>query len=516
MVTQTTPLIPTKSPAPSDHFRTDHLRSDLRGRALRGAGVTLIAQTGTYVLSTVGTIILARLMTPHDFGLVTMVLSFSLLLQNFGTNGFIEATIQREHVDHQQLSTLHWINVTINGILALLFMAAAPVIAQFYKEPLLKPIVLVMALTIFFGGLSNQHQALLRRKMEFNKIAACDVVATLASVGVAIFLASWGWGYWALVAKWVVLPVVTAAGSWLLCGWRPSRPAKGSGVRPMLSFAFNTYGNFVLLYFAKTVDKMLVGRFHGSQALGNYDRAYQFSTMLPSQLLSPLNSVAMSSFSRLSNDAAKYRHTYLTLLSTLAFVTMPASAVLTLTGKDLLVLLLGPQWESAGQIFGVFGLSIGVMVLYYTSGWLHLSLGTPGRWLRWAVLSFIVTLTLFMTGLRFGPVGVAGAYSAGLYILTIPALWYAGRPIQLKTSALLSAVWKPFVSALTAGLLCWLVIHGSYPSLRDNALVRVLVSALLCISVYLGLVLALHRSMRPISQLTEFLRDMVPGLRSRS
>jgi PST family polysaccharide transporter len=398
-------------------------------------------------------------------------------------------------------------------------MASAPLIASFYKEPLLRSIVIAMGFTILFGGLSNQHQALLRRKMEFNKIASVDVAATLASVAIAIPLAYWGWGYWALVAKWLALPVVTTLGSWLLCRWRPGRPTRGVGVRPMLSFAFHTYGNFVLLYFSKTIDKMLVGRFFGSQALGNYDRAYQFSNMLPSQLLSPLNSVAMSAFSRLSNDPVKYRHTYLTLLSTLAFVSMPASAILALTGKDLIVFLLGPQWESAGRMFGVFGLSIGIMVLYYTSGWLHLSLGTPDRWLRWASLSFVVTGLLFLAGLPFGPLGVAAAYSIALYILAIPALWYAGRPIDLKVSRIVSAVGKEFISALAAGLLCWAVIHNSGSIsgglIADSALVRVLVSPILCLSVYLALVLALHRSLKPISQLIGFVRDMLPKLPSR-
>ena len=330
---------------PRDYFSTDHLRPDLRGRALRGASVTLVAQVCSYSIFTVGTIILARLLTPHDFGLVTMALSFSMLLQNFGTNGLIEATIQREEIHHKQISTLHWINVAINLALTLLFMASAPVIAWFYKEPLVKPIALVIAVSILFGGLSTQHQALLKRNMEFYKIAACDIGATSASLAIAILLACRGWGYWALVARWIVSPLMITAGSWLLCGWRPTRPAWRTGVRPMLSFALNTYATSALFYFHRTIDKMLVGRFYGSQALGNYDRAYQLSNMFPSQLLTPLNTVALPAFSRLTNDPAKYRHTYLTLLSIMAFVSMPISAVLTLTGKRFDPLALGTTVE---------------------------------------------------------------------------------------------------------------------------------------------------------------------------
>lgn len=501
-----------------DYFSTTRLRLDLRSRALSGVGVTVIAQACAFVISSVGTIVLARLLTPHDFGLVAMVLAFSFLLQNFGLNGFVEAIIQREHIDHKQVSTLWWINVGINLALALLFVALAPAIARFYAEPSLEPVVAMMALSILFGGLSNQHQALLRRNMEFAKMAGCDVGATLASVVIAIVLAYFGWGYWALVARWVTVPMATAVGAWILCGWRPGLPSRHTGVGPMLRFAFNTYGNFVVFYFCRTADKILVGRFNGSQSLGFYDRAYQLSMMLPNQLLSPLNGVVMPSFSRLADDPARYRQTYLTLLSMLAFVCMPLSAVLAVTGRDVIFVLLGPQWETAGHIFAMFGLSIGILMLYCTHSWLHLSLGTPDRWLRWAGIAFIVTVGLFVIGLPFGPFGVAAGYSASFYILTLPALWYAGGPIDLKVSAVIAVVWKYCASALAAALLSWLVMNRvgvtAEAFLRYGALARIAASFALCTSTYLTLIVILHRGMTPISQCIHLVREMIPGVSS--
>jgi O-antigen/teichoic acid export membrane protein len=501
-----------------DYFNTAHVMSDLRGLALRGTSITLVAQTLTFAISTTGTIILARLLTPRDFGLVAMVLSVSLLLQGFGTNGFIEATVQREEIDHRQISNLCWINVGINLMLTLAFMASAPAIAWFYEEPLLKPVVVVLAVSILFGGTSTQHQALLRRHMEFYKIAACDIAAMLASVGVAIALAYRGWGYWALVAKWVVAPAVTTAAAWAFCGWRPGLPSLGTGARPMLKFAFNTYGNFVLAYLGRTVDKVLLGRFQGSQALGYYDRAYQFSMLLPSQLYGPLNSVGVPAFSRLASDPAKYRQTFLKLFSMMAFVCLPASAVLTLTGRDVIFLMLGPQWNSAGEIFSIFGISIGVMMLYYKHPTLHISLGTTDRWLRWAVISSLATVLLIVMGLPFGAKGVAVAYSASFYILIGPALWYAGRPVQLEISSLISAVWKYFVAALAAGLACWFMTNrlGATAELVShlNVVVRILVSSALCTSLYLVLVLVLYRGVEPFSQFITIVRDMIPGMTS--
>jgi len=499
----------------SDYFTTDHSRSDLRTRALRSATVTIIAQGCTFVAGTAGTIILARLLTPRDFGLVTMVLSISLLLQNFGTNGFIEATIQRPEIHHRLISTFFWANVALSFVLTLLFMASAPVIAWFYKEPLLKPIVVVMAVPILLSGLSTQHQALLMRKLNFYRTSVYEVGAAIISLAVAVLLALRGWGYWALVAKWVVSPLVITAGAWIMCGWRPGAPSRRTGVRPMLRFAFNTYGNFVLNYLGKTVDKILVGRFQGSQPLGNYDRAYQLSNMLPNQLVNPLANVAIASFSRLSNDPEKYRRNYLQVLSILSFVCMPISAALTLMGKDLILLLLGPQWTAAGELFTVFGFSIGVMMLYMTHAWLHLSLGTPGRWFRWSIIALTITVVFIAVGLRFGAFGVAVGYSASFYVLLAPALWYAGRPVHLRLSFIVSAIWKYYVSALATGLLCWYVLHKAV--LTSNVfnqlgiLYRIVLTLFACVLIYLPLVVLFYGSLKPVSQFIFVLREMIPN-----
>jgi O-antigen/teichoic acid export membrane protein len=497
-----------------DYFATARLRPDLRSRALAGVSVTLVAQTCAFVISTVGTILLARLLTPHDFGLVTMVLAFSFLLQNFGMNGFIEATIQKDDIDHRQVSTLYWINVAINLTLALLFSALAPAIAWFYNEPVLKPIALVMAISILFGGLATQHQALLRRNMQFARIAVIDVGATFASLAIAILLAFRGWGYWALVARWVAVPVTATLATWMLCRWRPGLPANAAGVAQMLRFALHTYGNFVLFYLSKTTDKILIGRFLGSQALGSYDRAYQLATMLPSQLLSPLNSVALPTFSRLADDPARYRQTFLRLLSILAFVCMPVSAVVTLTGRDLILLLLGPKWESAGDLLPFFGVSAGVILLYCTHAWLHLSLGTPDKWLRWALVAFGVTLLLFGLGLPYGPRGVAAAYSASFYLLLAPALWYAGRPVQLRVSSIVGGIWRYFAAALVAGLVCWFGMNEFEPTAvvfrQLSLLTRIAAGVVGCTVIYLALVVALYRGTQPIVEFIRLASDMIP------
>src|SRR5207245_2234195 len=295
------------------------------------------------------------LLTPGDFGLVTMVTTFSLLLLNCGLNGFTEAILQREEIDHSLASNLFWINVGLGLLLTIGFASAGPLLARFYGEPRVAAVAVAMSVTIFFTCLSVQHLALLKRAMRFSVVSVNDIVARAVSVAVSVLLASAGWGYWALVAGAVALPLATSVGALTLCRWVPGLPRRGVGTVPMVRFAMNTYGRFVMDYFARNLDNLLVGWRFGPQPLGFYKKAYDLFVLPANQLSAPLTTVAVSTLSRLTGDPIQYRRYYLSALSLLAFVGMGLGADLTLVGKDLVLLLLGPQWEESGRIFTFFG-----------------------------------------------------------------------------------------------------------------------------------------------------------------
>lgn len=486
-----------------DYFNTDHLQDNLRKKAVKGAGATIFAQIINYGIQTIGIIFLARILTPIDFGLVTMVVSFSLLLQNFGVNGFTEAIIQKKEIDHKQMSTLFWTNFGISFGLTLLFICFSPIIAWFYDEPQLEVISIAMAFSIIFGGLSALHLALLKRGMQFFKTSANDVGAGLFSTALAIFLALQGWGYWALVSRRLAIPFSTTIGVWWLCKWRPGLPVRGTKIGSMLKFAFNTYGSFCLTYFRRNLDKILIGRFYSSESLGHYDRAYHLSSMLPNQLSVPLTSVAIATLSRLQSTPEKYYQYFVKILSLLAFISFPLSALLTILGKDIIILLLGQDWEQAGEIFSAFGPGIGMIVLYGTHVWLHISLGKANRLFRWGLISFFATIAAFLIGLLFGPIGVAIAYSSSFYFLFFPALWYAGRPMKIKWFAYLTVIWKYWIAAFIAGILCW-YFYTSFnltSSIIDelNIFVRLGLFIFFYILIYVLIVILLYQSIQPIS-----------------
>ena len=482
---------------------------------MRGAGATIFAEMIVFIIQFVGAIILARLLTPDDFGLIAMVTTFSMLLQNFGLNGFTEAVIQKDGLTHKMMSTLFWLNASVSFGLMLLFMTSSPLIAWFYGDSRLVIISIVIGCSIFATGLSTLHLATLRRNMQFFSTSAIGITARVSSVLVAILLAWTGWGYRALIVQTVAYPLISAILAWVFCRWRPGLPSSIKDISTMLTFALHTYGNFALNYFARNIDKLLVGWKYGTQPLGLYKRAYDLFSLPANQLIVPISNVALATLSRLVSEPDKYRHYYFNALSTIAFIGMAISLILTLTGYDLVLFLLGPQWERAGIIFCYFGTSIGIMLIHGTQGWLHLSLGKPNRWVRWSIVETIFTTIFFIGGLYFGIAGVAIAYSLTFYLLVIPTLVFAGKPVNISAYAIISRIWRYFLAAVIAGLISFAVLYKiDFISLQFSALyilLRIIISASLNLLFYLILVAVVHQSLNPLKQALSIAKQMLPG-----
>ena len=494
--------------------------SALRRLAVRGAGATVLSGVLGQALQIIATVILARLLAPADFGLVAMVTTFSLLLSNFGLNGFTEAVIQREEIDHFLASNLFWINLAAGSLLTAVFAAAGSLAAQFYSNPHVAPVAAGIAATIFFTSTSVLHLALLKRAMRFSVVSANDIVSRFIMVAASILLAWAGWGYWALVAGAVAQSLSASAGAWILCRWVPSLPRRAAGTASAVKFAMHVYGRFSVSYGSRNVDNVLVGWRFNAQSLGFYKKAWDLFALSAFLFVQSLTSVAVSALSRLNRDPIQYKRKLLSAIAVTAFVGMGVGANLTLVGKDVIRLLLGPAWDPAGRIFMLFGPGIGVMFIYGTHSWIHLSIGRPDRWFRWTVIEFVATGSLFVLGLRWGPAGVAAASSASFWILTIPALWYAGRPIHFGVGPVLAAVWKYIVASLLAG--CGTaVIMGRLPSFVTAsgwiaAVARIAGISSLFGVLYVGVVILLHRGCAPLYQVTGLLREMVPWAGSQN
>lgn len=486
----------------------------LRRSALRAAAASIAGQTGSFAVALGSVVVLGRLLTPSDFGVVTMVTTVSLLLRSFGLNGFTELIIQREDLTEELASNFFWINSGIAFAIAFLFAASGPLLARFYHNPTVVPVTEGMSLTIAIGPLGYVHSAILQRGMHFRSVAAIGFIGQTALVIVSIVLAIAGFHYWALVWGSVTQTIVTASGSWLVCRWIPRMPRRATGTGSGFVFAINVYSHYAFSYLTRNTDNLLVGWRYGARELGFYKKAYDLFVLPETQLLSPLTAVVVNTLSRLRNDRAQFERYFLRTISVLAFVGMGVGTDFALVGKDLIRLVLGPGWDQAGQIFSLFGPGIGVMLLYFTHGWIHLSIGRPGRWLYWGVIEFLCTASLFLLTLHWGPSGVAFAWTASYFLLMFPGFWYAGKPIDLDVGSILAGIWKFFVASAVAGAATFLIARMiSFSFIGDGAalaLVRMTSVSLLFSVLYLAVIWVLHRGFEPVTATLGLLREVLP------
>ena len=451
-------------------FGTEHLKADLKGRAVRGGAFTLGGQGMSFLLQMASTVILARLLTPQDYGLIAMITAVTGFVALFKDLGLSMATVQKDRITHEQISTLFWINVALSVMVMLVAMALAPAIAWFYGEPKLQPLTLVMAVGFVFGGLCAQHSALLRRQMRFGTLALIDILRLAVSVVVGIITALAGAGVWALVYMTLSGSLFNAVAVWIVCCWRPSLPVRHAGVRSMLGFGANLTGFNILNYFARNLDNVLIGRFCDADVLGVYNKAYNLLLLPIEQINGPVTAVALPALSRLQNQPERFKSYYTKGIFLVAFITMPIVLFLFAASELAILIVLGSQWVNAATIFRLLMPAAFIGTFNIATGWVYISLGQPNRQFRMGIVCALVTMMSFAIGIRWGAIGVASAFSIANCVMLYPRIIYCFRRSPLHVKDLLNALWKPAVASLVACASVFSV--GSVLSLDYGAVVE--------------------------------------------
>jgi len=486
---------PRKATDPNEkHLCTDHLLGDLKGRTISGAFITIASQGTQFLLNLAFIMVLARLLTPKDFGLYAMVTTVTGFLWMFQDAGLSTATVQRQQITHAQVSNLYWVNIGVGGVTTLLVAALSPVVAWFFREPRLVGITLVLSGTFLFASSTVQYIALLNRQMRFGAIAIIYIVSLLAGYLTGVGMALLGYGYWALVGASVMQVALRLVLAWLFSGWRPKLPSRNTQTWHMLTFGANITAGSLIYSLARGADNLLIGRFFGAAAVGLYSRASILLIRPLEQFTIPINAVLVPALSRLQTEPDRYRRTFLRVYEALALTSFLSTGLLLALARPLTLVVLGPKWEQAAPIFAGFSIAALCIPLAGASTWLFQTQGRGKDWLINSVLGSCITVGSFVAGLPFGPVGVAIAYSVAGLSIGVPILFYfAGRQGPVTTADLWTVVFRY--------LPLWIVVCGVTWLVRllfvtSAPLVQLLVCApigLLAGAILIYLVPSMHR-----------------------
>jgi O-antigen/teichoic acid export membrane protein len=485
--TEATPVLEDKSTANRQDrfFQTDHLKKDLQGRSLRGGVVTLGAQSIKFLLGLLSTATLARLLRPQDFGLVAMVTSITSFVALFRDLGLSNATVQRLQVTHEQISFLFWINVALSLGATLVVLALAPAIAWFYHEPRLVWVTFAVSLSFVAGGLAVQHQALLRRQMQFKSLALRDLVAMICGIVLSIILAWFGFGYWALVAGPVTTNVMGCILLWTICDWRPGAFRRGVGARGMLVFGGNLTMFNLVNYFTRNFDNILIGRVLGAGPLGIYSKAYGLLMLPIAQVNFPMAAVLLPGLSRLQNEAVEYAKLFINAVRSIALLTIPIVIFSFFFAHDVVLVLLGKRWLSVAPVFQWLAPAALFGAISFVPGWLCQSLGRSRRQLNYALISAPICVAGFLIGIHWGIAGVAASYSLTFSCLFCWYVWYASKDSPVRFSEIVLVFLWVLFPALLAGVTTWVANRLLISDMRP--LFSLILDGLIFLVIYLGI-----------------------------
>ncbi len=490
----------------SDALSTEHLQTDLKGRSVRGGVLSVVAQVAQVLLQSISTVVLARLLTPTDFGLVAMVTAVTAIAAGFADLGLTEATIQRKEISHNQVSTLFWINVAIGLLLTLLTSAMAPVLAAFYREPRLVGITLVVSLSFLIGGLRGQHNALLKRQMRFSSIAIRDVSSYIVGVSVAVTMAWLGAGYWSIVALPLTLNLTQMVLSWWMVKWKPGLPHSDPEVRSMIGFGGNIAVSYVIFNWISNADNILIGWYWGAGPLGLYSRAYNLLILAVNQITAPAVSVAIPAFSRIQGDAKLFARYYLRIINLIVWISASLFGFLFVAAEPVIVLVLGEKWRQASPVFRVLTISALGQLLLQSTLWLFVSRGQSARLLKLMLIISPITVGSYLIGLPFGIRWVALSLSLVLLAMLPWILKFSFRGTELTLERLGRALLYPVSVSLLGILSAEFILHLISP--------RRVLSQLVVAALSFALAYALAALIPPVRREILSFRNLLNDLRA--
>lgn len=499
---------PVTSPRPPETPGHDEW-SDLKAKSFRGGFFVLAAQALQFCIQITSVTVLARLLTPVDYGLFGIVMAIIVALNLVKDMGLPLVTIQRTSITRAQLSNLFWINSGLGIILSLVLVAASPAIASFYREPRLISMFAAMSVYCIAGGVSAQPIAIMRRSMRFKAVALIEIISFASGVTVAIITALYGSAYWSLVCMYLTIGIVGTCIYLPACKWLPSLPRFGSGTYPLLRSGWHLMITSFLSYATRNVDTLLIGWWRGPKELGFYEKAYNLMLLPTMHISLPISGVALPALSKMQVNEEVHRRHYGTIVLFTASLGMALVAFLFVEADRIINLVLGPQWAASVPLFRALAPAAFVDTSLATMNWALISLGRERRLYRLTFVMTLCTVAGFTIGLPWGATGVAVAFSVCRVGFFLPILVYVCRHSQLIARDVLRTLIRPVTASAGAAVLL-AVIAGALP-FKGPLICRLIFDGLLFCCCFLGLWVLPPGGRRMLKLVVQLLRNRRPA-----
>jgi O-antigen/teichoic acid export membrane protein len=422
------PRVITPAQTTAEEHGTDAIGSRIRSGLAWKAGSQITLQISRMAVA----LILARLLTPHDWGLAAMVLLFSSFVIVFTDSALGTALIQRRDLSEDDKSTVFWASAGIGVFLMIGGIALSGPLASFYGEPEVRPLFAALSVGFFVSTLGTTQSALFVREMQFRLLELRQIVATVvgASAGISIALAHYG--AWAIVGQQLAEAAASTVLLWYLSPWHPSFRFSMTSVRRLGGFAGNVFGENLLYQAGRNLSSLLIGRFLGPAALGTYALATNVILVPFSRIAGPLQQVFFPAFSRMNHDRVRMADVWIRATRFVGLISIPSLVGLAIVAPDFVHVVLGRRWSDATPVIQILA-GVGLIQSLQTlSGEVLLALNRAGWLLRFTMLWFAGNVGAFALGLHWGILGVAACYAVATAVIEPVRTYLTSRALGIS------------------------------------------------------------------------------------
>ncbi|MFY4783130.1 MOP flippase family protein [Aliarcobacter butzleri] len=398
---------------------------NLKKQAISGVKWTTFSSATNGILQLVQLMILARFLTTHDFGIMAIlmvIIGFSQIFVDFGLS---KAIIYKREISENQLSTLYWLNIIFSLFIFIFIYSISEFIVYFYEEPILKSYILIVSSVIIIQAFGLQFRALFQKELQFNILAKIDILSAIISFGLAIYLALFGYGIYALIFSVLSMAIVRTI-LLLYFGLKVHKPKfifKLFEIKDFFVFGSYSTVNGIVSTIASRIDIILIGKLLGTDTLGLYSVIKEL-ILRPAELINPIIAkVAFPTMSKVNDDLQKVKKIYLKLINYVASINFPIYVACLIFATEIIEIFLGEKWLDGVYIFQILSIWALIRSIGNPVGSLVMAVGKPQVEMYWNIFMMIFMPLIVLISSLWGIVGLSYGNLFASVLLYIPA-WY--------------------------------------------------------------------------------------------